>query len=292
MYGGYEDQGYGGNEQNNGQEQKLSASKRFDTTSTEGKLFLGGLSSHTTKETLEDHCSPWGDIKDAVVMEGRGFGFVTFTSEDSADRFLAQKGGHTINGRVIDVKKAVPKPSGGGGGAVGGRSERSFRGGGGRPEDSLKLFIGGTQGTEENVFREYFEQFGTMSDCVLLRNAEGKSRGFGFVTYTDSDAVEKVVRMSHTIGDNVTVEVKRAVPREDQRGMGRGGFAGPVDYGGQQIQAGVKARPGDWECLSCGNMNFTFREKCNRCDTARGSGGQGGGYGMGGGGGGMGGGMG
>lgn len=41
---------------------------------------------------------------------------------------------------------------------------------------------------------------------------------------------------------------------------------------------------GDWPCPSCGNNNFAWRDKCNKCQTAK-PGGGGGGAGGGGGGG-------
>mmetsp|Transcript_30355 Transcript_30355/g.36854 ORF Transcript_30355/g.36854 Transcript_30355/m.36854 type:complete len:224 (+) Transcript_30355:288-959(+) len=28
---------------------------------------------------------------------------------------------------------------------------------------------------------------------------------------------------------------------------------------------GTDTKPGDWNCVSCGNKNFAFRDKCNRC---------------------------
>ena len=33
------------------------------------------------------------------------------------------------------------------------------------------------------VFRSYWEQFGELDDCAVVRDASGKSRGFGFVTF-------------------------------------------------------------------------------------------------------------
>lgn len=28
-----------------------------------------------------------------------------------------------------------------------------------------------------------------------------------------------------------------------------------------------QCREGDWICLNCSNLNFSFRKKCNRCKT-------------------------
>jgi RNA recognition motif-containing protein len=77
---------------------------RYDTTLTEGKCFLGGLDTGTTKQSLEDYCAPWGEVVDSVVMEGRGFGFVTFADGSAANSFIAHEGGHTIDGKSIEVR--------------------------------------------------------------------------------------------------------------------------------------------------------------------------------------------
>lgn len=37
--------------------------------------------------------------------------------------------------------------------------------------------------TTDEILREYCARFGSFSDCLVMRNPEGKSRGFGFVTY-------------------------------------------------------------------------------------------------------------
>lgn len=29
----------------------------------------------------------------------------------------------------------------------------------------------------------------------------------------------------------------------------------------------AQSREGDWVCLNCNNLNFSFRKKCNRCKT-------------------------
>ena len=95
---------------------------RYDTTLTEGKCFLGGLDTGTTKQSLTDYCSPWGEVVDSVVMEGRGFGFVTFADGNAANSFIAHEAGHTIDGKSIEVR--VPAAT-----LLGFRPDRTARGG-------------------------------------------------------------------------------------------------------------------------------------------------------------------
>ncbi|KAG7257210.1 hypothetical protein CRUP_004299 [Coryphaenoides rupestris] len=59
------------------------------------------------------------------------------------------------------------------------------------PEQLRKLFIGGLSfETTDESLRAYFEQWGILTDCVVMRDTCSKrSRGFGFVTYS---AVEEV----------------------------------------------------------------------------------------------------
>lgn len=81
----------------------------------------------------------------------------------------------------------------------------------------LKLFVGGlnVQTTDEGL-RTYFEQFGTITDCVVVMNQKlGRSRCFGFITYsTPEEADAAMAAKTHVLEGN-TVELKRAVARED-----------------------------------------------------------------------------
>lgn len=74
------------------------------------KLFLGGISPNTDQEVIREHFSKYGAIVDAVVMfkdgKHRGFGFVTFDSQDAALAVLAEE--QVLDGRKVDVKQAVP----------------------------------------------------------------------------------------------------------------------------------------------------------------------------------------
>jgi RNA-binding protein Musashi len=50
---------------------------------------------------------------------------------------------------------------------------------------TTKIFVGGLpHNLDKEEFREYFEEFGEISDCVIMLDRETqKPRGFGFITY-------------------------------------------------------------------------------------------------------------
>ncbi|XP_077216884.1 uncharacterized protein LOC143851363 [Tasmannia lanceolata] len=85
-----------------------------------------------------------------------------------------------------------------------------------RDSSSGKIFVGGVAwDTTEDTFTKHFKKYGVITDSVIMRDKHTRMpRGFGFVTFADSSAVEKVLEDEHII-DGRTVEVKRTVPRED-----------------------------------------------------------------------------
>eukprot|EP00965_Chrysotila_dentata_P236854 6201566-Pleurochrysis_carterae.AAC.1 len=80
-----------------------------------------------------------------------------------------------------------------------------------------KIFVGGlSRETTTNGLRVYFERFGDISDCVVMKDrSTGAPRGFGFVTYVSQGIADLVVLHRHVI-DGKEVEAKRAVPRDSE----------------------------------------------------------------------------
>lgn len=100
------------------------------------KLFVGGVAWDTTEETLRGYFGKYGALTDAALMKDkytgqpRGFGFVTFADpagridyarschsrlesdglvawRAAIDRVLEEA--HTLDGRSIEVKRAIPR---------------------------------------------------------------------------------------------------------------------------------------------------------------------------------------
>ena len=81
--------------------------------------------------------------------------------------------------------------------------------------NNKKIFVGGLPSTLTEVeFKNYFEQYGAITDSVVMRDKEKNiPRGFGFVTFDSKDAVNDVLQESFHELKNKRVEVKRAEPK-------------------------------------------------------------------------------
>ena len=110
---------------------------------------------------------------------------------------------------------------------------------------SCKLFVGGLSWeTTDESLRAKFEEFGSVEDAVVLKFRDtGRSRGFGFVTFQNTEEAEAAIEaMNEKDFEGRTIRVDKAGdrPAGDRpsgggfRG-GRGGFrGGRGGYGGDR----------------------------------------------------------
>ncbi|KAK4360090.1 hypothetical protein RND71_022319 [Anisodus tanguticus] len=195
-----------------------------------GKLFVGGISWDTNEDRLKEYFQAFGDVVEAVIMKdritgrARGFGFVVFADPSVAERVVKEK--HIIDGRTVEAKKAVPRDD-----QHITRNNGSTQGSPG-PTRTKKIFVGGlASSVTESDFKNYFDQFGTITDVVVMydHNTQ-RPRGFGFITYDSEEAVDKVLYKTFHELNGKMVEVKRAVPKELSPSPARSPFNGQ-NYG-------------------------------------------------------------
>lgn len=81
----------------------------------------------------------------------------------------------------------------------------------------MKLYIGNLSwGTTTETLKAHFEQFGSVSDAIVITDRQsGRSRGFGFVTMDDDEEAKKA--MEECDGgdlDDRTIKCSEAAPRK------------------------------------------------------------------------------
>jgi len=106
----------------------------------EYRCFVGGLAWATDDNSLHNAFSPFGEVLESKIIldretqRSRGFGFVTFSSEQAMRDAIEGMNGKELDGRSITVNEAQSRGgprSGGGGGGYGRREGGGGYGGGG-----------------------------------------------------------------------------------------------------------------------------------------------------------------
>jgi RNA recognition motif-containing protein len=96
------------------------------------KLFVGNLSFNITENDLQDAFAAHGTVTEANLMmdrttnRPRGFGFVTMSSAEEAQKAIDALNGKEMDGRALTVNVAKPREERSGGGG-----RREYAGGGG-----------------------------------------------------------------------------------------------------------------------------------------------------------------
>ncbi|KAJ2783833.1 hypothetical protein GGI15_002438 [Coemansia interrupta] len=196
----------------------------------EGKLFVGGLNWETDENRLREYFSRYGNIMDCTIMRDpntgrpRGFGFVTFDDISGVNAVL-QEPTHTLDGKKIDPKHAIPRENqqgqprsyhnnnnnggyGGGGqnmnnGSGGYNSSRSNANQGVDPVKDMqgdRIFVGGLPPTAtEADMSSGFSEFGNVIDTKLIMDKiTGRSRNYGFLQFDNDDSALAAVKAGNT----------------------------------------------------------------------------------------------
>lgn len=170
------------------------------------KLFVAGLPDAITEDVLRQLFEATGanvaDVslpRDRATGRPRGFGFVTLSSEDEAERAREALDGSMQSGRSISVRpfQSGPPKKGDGPRRPGARPDREARGRGAADnrggdsggDDDRTLYLGNLPyeiGVPE--LQAFLEEAGVgpVLRVNLPQDGQGRARGFGFVTLSSA----------------------------------------------------------------------------------------------------------
>lgn len=169
------------------------------------KLVVLGLPWETDEETMQQYFSQYGALEEAVIMrdratgKSRGFGFVTYLHEADAQQVAMTA--HQVDGRRCEAKFALPR-------------------GGNNPNRTTRIFVARIPNTvSDQQFRAYFEQFGSIQDAYMPKDALKQGhRGIGFVTYASAEPVEHVMSSNHFLnGQELAIDC--ATPKDKRSSL-------------------------------------------------------------------------
>jgi len=151
---------------------------------------LKNLDETIDNKALHDTFAAFGNILSCKVAldeagVSKGYGFVHFDSGDAADAAITNVNGMLLNDKIVYVGHHVP------------RRERQAK------IDEIRshftnLYIKNlATDVTEPEFRQLFEKYGQVTSAVVNVDAEGKSKGFGFVNYDKHEDAKKAVDELH-----------------------------------------------------------------------------------------------
>jgi len=165
-----------------------------------GNVFIKNLDKSIDNKAMYDTFSAFGNILSCkVALEGdgssKGYGFVHFETEEAAKNAIQKVNGMLLNEKKVFVGRFVP------------RKEREKELG-----EKAKMFTNvfvknfGEDLPEEKL-EEVFSKFGKITSYKLVKDREeggeevgeggdggdGKSKGYGFVSFQDSESAQKAV---------------------------------------------------------------------------------------------------
>lgn len=176
-------------------------------------------------------------MRDKFSNEPRGFAFVTFSDISGASGALSHSN-HTLMGKKIEIKKALPK----------GEISRQVR--------HKKLFVGGIEpSVNEDELSEYFSKFGNVKLVQIIKDkTTGRSRNFGFVTLEEMESVQNALEHKPHVLKDREMEVK---PAEPKRSFKMNNYNPYIHYGSQFYYVPPNSfYPHEWNNFYVGNMAF------------------------------------
>jgi RNA recognition motif-containing protein len=219
----------------------------------EAKLFVAGLPDSISEDVLKQLFEATGGSvvsvslpKDRTTGRPRGFGFVTLSTPAEAQAARDALDGSMQAGKSISVRPFQPDPPrrDGPGGGPGGGGPRPGGGGGPRGQQSAPdrtLYVGNLPydcTVEEVEGLVNGVAAGSVVRVHLPMDADGRKRGFGFVTMNSAESAKTAMdslRSADLRGRRLVVNLaqpKGERPPRPEGGYGGGGGFGGGGYGG------------------------------------------------------------
>ncbi|KAL6503206.1 poly(A) binding protein Pab2 [Orobanche hederae] len=147
-------------------------------------IFIKNLDKTIDNKALHDTFSSFGNILSCKIAtdhigQSKGYGFVQFDTEEAAQNAIDKLNGMLINDKQVFVGHFLRKQE---------RDTAIVK------TKFNNVFVKNlAESTTDEDLKNIFGEYGTITSSVVMRDADGKSKCFGFVNFENADAAAKAV---------------------------------------------------------------------------------------------------
>uniref|UniRef100_A0A8C1HU26 Polyadenylate-binding protein n=1 Tax=Cyprinus carpio carpio TaxID=630221 RepID=A0A8C1HU26_CYPCA len=150
-----------------------------------GNIFIKNLDKSIDNKALYDTFSAFGNILSCKVVcdenGSKGYGFVHFETQEAAERAIEKMNGMLLNDRKVFV------------GRFKSRKEREAELGA-RAKEFTNVYIKNFgEDMDDDKLKDVFSKYGTAMSIRVMTDENGKSRGFGFVSFERHEDAQRAV---------------------------------------------------------------------------------------------------
>jgi len=184
--------------------------------SGKGNIFIKNLDKKIDHQSLFATFQQFGNILSCKIEldetnESKGYGYIQFQAQESADKAIDKVNGKMLAGKKVFVGSFVP------------RKERIAEA---QNKKYTNVFVKNLDDKiDEEGLKNMFTPFGTIKSAVIMRDDQGKTKGFGFVNFENpEEAEEAVIKLNDTELDGKTLFVGRAQKKTERESELRARF--------------------------------------------------------------------
>ncbi|XVE70117.1 hypothetical protein DITRI_Ditri10aG0045600 [Diplodiscus trichospermus] len=147
-------------------------------------IFIKNLDKSIDNKALHDTFSSFGNILSCKISidafgQSKGYGFVQFDNEESAQNAIDKLNGMLINDKQVYVGHFLRKQE-----RESASNQTKFN----------NVYVKNiSESTTDEDLKTIFSEYGEITSAVVMRDADGKSKCFGFVNFENADDAAKAV---------------------------------------------------------------------------------------------------
>ncbi|XP_059457930.1 polyadenylate-binding protein 4-like [Corylus avellana] len=149
-----------------------------------GNIFIKNLDKAIDNKALHETFSSFGNILSCKIAtdqsgQSKGYGFVQFDNEEAAKNAIEKLNGMLLNDKQVFVGPFLRKHE-----RESATDKNKFN----------NVYVKNlSESTSDEDLKNCFGEYGTITSAVVMRDADGKSKCFGFVNFENSDDAARAV---------------------------------------------------------------------------------------------------